>query len=274
MGTKNKPGQFDCYANAAPDEPMFVLLARDPVAPLALCYWIGQRWRAMQSGLKPMEDQDMLREAAICMAEMITWRHRNRFTTMENFQQWNAFYAAKDATDELSILRRALRRNYGQYHFQKPYYSEADWSDADTQLVSETALKVLMADLAGRGEIFERARQTIDALFRWIEDVESRFVHLIYFATDGRLSKTNYVPSVLDSETYEARQRAIDEAIQEDRKERGEIGLLDALRQAAAKFREYEAHHRAKPDPEKAQRNAEMAELCEGAIADAERHAA
>lgn len=29
MGTKNNPGAFDCYANAEPDEPMFVLLARD-----------------------------------------------------------------------------------------------------------------------------------------------------------------------------------------------------------------------------------------------------
>lgn len=31
MGTKNNPGKFDCYDAALPDEPMFVLLARDPV---------------------------------------------------------------------------------------------------------------------------------------------------------------------------------------------------------------------------------------------------
>lgn len=30
MGTKSNPTQFDCYANALPDEPMFILLARDP----------------------------------------------------------------------------------------------------------------------------------------------------------------------------------------------------------------------------------------------------
>lgn len=34
MGTKNRPGTFDCYAAAGPDEPLFVLLGRDPVAPL------------------------------------------------------------------------------------------------------------------------------------------------------------------------------------------------------------------------------------------------
>jgi len=28
MATKKNPGEFDCYANAGPDEPMFVLLAR------------------------------------------------------------------------------------------------------------------------------------------------------------------------------------------------------------------------------------------------------
>jgi hypothetical protein len=29
MGTKNQPGKFDtCYANADPDEPMFVLLGK------------------------------------------------------------------------------------------------------------------------------------------------------------------------------------------------------------------------------------------------------
>lgn len=39
MGTKDKPGDFDCYAAAAPDEPMFVLLARDPSAPLLVSLW-------------------------------------------------------------------------------------------------------------------------------------------------------------------------------------------------------------------------------------------
>jgi hypothetical protein len=32
MGTKNNPGAFDCYAAAKPDEPMFILLGRDPMA--------------------------------------------------------------------------------------------------------------------------------------------------------------------------------------------------------------------------------------------------
>lgn len=43
--------------------------------------------------------------------------------------------------------------------------------------------------------------------------------------------------------------------------------LLDAARLAAARFREYEAHHAAKPDPDKAARNRELAELLEATLA-------
>lgn len=39
MGTKTDPGPYDCYAAAEPDEPMFVLLARDPVAPILVELW-------------------------------------------------------------------------------------------------------------------------------------------------------------------------------------------------------------------------------------------
>lgn len=43
MGTKNDPGDFDCYANAEPDEPMFVLLGRDKHAPLLVDLWAALR---------------------------------------------------------------------------------------------------------------------------------------------------------------------------------------------------------------------------------------
>lgn len=34
MSTKLDPGQFDCYAKLADDEPYFVLRAKDPHAPV------------------------------------------------------------------------------------------------------------------------------------------------------------------------------------------------------------------------------------------------
>lgn len=43
MSTKNNPGRFDCYDKADPDEPMFVLLARDPDAPYLVAEWARRR---------------------------------------------------------------------------------------------------------------------------------------------------------------------------------------------------------------------------------------
>ena len=39
MGTKSDPGRYDCYANARPDEQMFILLDRDPLAPYLVSIW-------------------------------------------------------------------------------------------------------------------------------------------------------------------------------------------------------------------------------------------
>ena len=39
MGTKEKPGQFDCYETLAPDEPFFVLKGSDPSAALGVLMW-------------------------------------------------------------------------------------------------------------------------------------------------------------------------------------------------------------------------------------------
>lgn len=43
MGTKRNPGKYDCYAKAEPDEPMFTLLARDPMAAHLVRIWAGLR---------------------------------------------------------------------------------------------------------------------------------------------------------------------------------------------------------------------------------------
>jgi hypothetical protein len=43
MATKNNPGRFDCYAAARPDEQMFTLLERDPMAPYLVAIWAQLR---------------------------------------------------------------------------------------------------------------------------------------------------------------------------------------------------------------------------------------
>lgn len=67
MGTKNNPGKFDCYAAADPDEPMFVLLGRDPVAGPLVALWVYLRQRLSKGEGAKYE------EAAQCAGAMEKW---------------------------------------------------------------------------------------------------------------------------------------------------------------------------------------------------------
>lgn len=67
MGTKRNPGRFDCYANAEPDEPMFVLLGRDQDAPICVRLWAAIR-------RKCGEKSDQVAEAEACAVAMVNWR--------------------------------------------------------------------------------------------------------------------------------------------------------------------------------------------------------
>lgn len=71
MGTKNNPGQFDSYAAADPDEPMFVLLARDPLAPILVRLWASLRYHLAGNPSK-------VKEAIECAASMESWRQASR----------------------------------------------------------------------------------------------------------------------------------------------------------------------------------------------------
>lgn len=66
MASKNSPGRFDCYLHADPDEPVFVLLGRDPDAPALVDAWADVRERAG-------EDAAKVAEARTCAASMRAW---------------------------------------------------------------------------------------------------------------------------------------------------------------------------------------------------------
>jgi hypothetical protein len=69
MSTKNNPENWDCYAKAEPDEPMFVLLGRDPVAPVIVAFWV-----ALRGELDGIPESDpKLVEAIRCAREMLAW---------------------------------------------------------------------------------------------------------------------------------------------------------------------------------------------------------
>lgn len=69
--TKNNPGKFDCYANAEPDEPMFVLLGRDPAAGLVVTFW--NAIRAEMKGISTEDLDEKGNEAADCAQLMESW---------------------------------------------------------------------------------------------------------------------------------------------------------------------------------------------------------
>ena len=76
MGTKQNPGQFDCYENAKDDEPMFVLLARDPLAPQVVEFWAN-----LKLTLKPppqtLRTLKKSTEAMGCARSMKVWKEQN-----------------------------------------------------------------------------------------------------------------------------------------------------------------------------------------------------
>jgi hypothetical protein len=74
MGSKNEPGKYDCYANAEPDEPMFVILARDPSAPELVEQWAIRRVNLISEGKKPESDYALVEEARECADKMRQWR--------------------------------------------------------------------------------------------------------------------------------------------------------------------------------------------------------
>lgn len=77
MGTKNNPGTFDCYANALPDEPLFVLLARDPDFARLVMKWSLRRGADIACGLRPETDWQMVIEAQTAASAGQKWRQEN-----------------------------------------------------------------------------------------------------------------------------------------------------------------------------------------------------
>lgn len=71
MGTKNNPGRFDCYANAELDEPMFILLGRDPTASIIVAAWCDLR-----TALGHPEDFRKIEDAAECADALRAWANK------------------------------------------------------------------------------------------------------------------------------------------------------------------------------------------------------
>ena len=77
MGTKLIPGEFDCYAAALPNEPIFVLLGRDPDFARLVLSWANQRERMIDCGERPLGDTKMVNGARNDALTGSHWRREN-----------------------------------------------------------------------------------------------------------------------------------------------------------------------------------------------------
>ncbi len=63
-----------CFYRALEDEPVFVLLARDPCAAETVRWWVTLRQALIGRGEKPLEDHETLASAMKDAASMVAWR--------------------------------------------------------------------------------------------------------------------------------------------------------------------------------------------------------
>lgn len=75
MANKMHPGAFRCYDAALPDEPIFVILGRDPAAPATIAYWASQRrMLGKNENTDDLARIDAARKEAFVMSD---WREAN-----------------------------------------------------------------------------------------------------------------------------------------------------------------------------------------------------
>lgn len=67
-----------CFAQAEKDEPMFVLLSRDALAPWLVRAWALLRTLQIWIGTKPVSDYARCDEARALARDMRAWRKANR----------------------------------------------------------------------------------------------------------------------------------------------------------------------------------------------------
>lgn len=94
MGTKNNPGKFDCYANAAPDEPMFVLLGRDRHAA-----GLVRLWALLRHSEGATRAPNKVAEALTCADAMDAWARTLGKDPVENDSKFEKLYMA--ATEKM-----------------------------------------------------------------------------------------------------------------------------------------------------------------------------
>jgi hypothetical protein len=108
MGTKENPGKFDCYANALPDEPMFILLARDDRAPQLV-----EEWATMSERRGTMTEK--IAEARECAVAMRAWRSKYQSSKPEIIEPVKLTEEQRAIVEECDALKAMLLEKNAAY---------------------------------------------------------------------------------------------------------------------------------------------------------------
>lgn len=115
MGTKNNPGDYDCYAKLEPDEPYFLLRGKDPAAPYLTMMWAASRrgdWNGMLDLVNAMvinkeinarvshEEHSKLAESRQCALAMNEWRAQKLLPSAEGKTAMSGELTVNRGTDE------------------------------------------------------------------------------------------------------------------------------------------------------------------------------
>ena len=84
MGTKLTELESGCFHSALPDEPMFVLLARDLSAPALVQKWAADRRAEIDADARPASDMTKVVNAIDTAIDMRIWRNRNNGNWRKN----------------------------------------------------------------------------------------------------------------------------------------------------------------------------------------------
>lgn len=127
MGTKLLPGEFDVYSSLLPDEPFFVIAARDRSAPEMLRIWARKRRESVTASDGPFseEDKEDLRkatEADACADDMVIWRRENEGAWRETSQLRLRTVELSD-DDKSEIARVAIKAVANVCHIPSQYHS-------------------------------------------------------------------------------------------------------------------------------------------------------
>ncbi len=166
MSTKNNPGKFDCYANAAPDEEMFILLARDPLSDPLTYIWAmiraGNRAEARiafeemlhsaKSAVYVLNpDSEKAQEAVDVAARMYLWRKAHKEGGIEKTHRIPLLQHNILATLELNENNRVVTSKYTMEPLRAWLEINGERKEFPVELYTDLKSRGLLKELGASG---------------------------------------------------------------------------------------------------------------------------